>query len=247
MKWGYTQLVCPYESWDQTLVRKIFNEVVNIKKCGYGHNYKDVLPVETLDFISDHYLVWIENNGKREYISGMKGISLKKLKQYNLELPCISLLNSIKTVSSIKEHLDSLEIMISQYSDVEDKVNYFNGWTIKPEYRGRDESSQILKLASVACITFVQEELGFKRLGLGSGMPHLKTDKVFEEMGYASWQLHGEELPPLKSPSYNMRETLFMQGTSTPLVYLNKVDFLKKHWEDREMLGHINKIDKAAA
>lgn len=247
MNWGYTHLICPFESWDDLQVRNIFNEVVAVKKDGYGHNYKNVLPIETLDFISDHYLVWVEVDNKREYIAGMKGVSFQKLKQYNLELPCLSLLRTIKTVALVSDHLESLQTMLNNYRGSEDKVNYFNGWTIKPQFRGKDELSQLLKLASVASIAFVQEECGYHRLGIGSGMPHLKTDKVFAQMGYSPWQLQGANLPALPSPSYDMKETLFMQGTSTPLEYLSQIEFLKPFWEGREILGNEFQKSKKAA
>ncbi len=237
MNWGYTYLSCPYESWEKESVQRMFSEVVAIKKTGYSHNYQNILPIDSLDFISDHYIVWIEIDGQRHFISVMRGVSLRKLNHYNQQSPCNQLLNTISNVTTISEHLESLHIMLDRFKNIEEKVTFFNGWTIKPEYRGKDEVSQLLKLASVACISFVQEELGSNRIGLGSGMPHLKTDKILEEMGYSSWELNNKPLPPLPSPAFNMKETIFMQGNSTPPEFLKKINFLKKVWDNREIIG----------
>lgn len=236
MIWGYTELRCPFEAWEDKEVREIFSQMVAVKKAGYQFNYSSVLPVDTLDFISDHYLVWKIVDGEKRYIAGMKGISLETVTRYKQSLPCVSLLSTISKVANVKLHLQVMNSLINEFKGREELAWYYNGWTMHPDFRGKDNDSRTLVLASVATIAFAQDDHK-AGLGLGSGMPHLKTDKVFAEMGYHPWKLNQEELPSLPSPNYDMRETVFIEWRKNPEAYMERVKFLKRFWNNREILG----------
>lgn len=247
MKYGYTHLCSPIQSWEDSRTRELFCELVSIKKIGYEYNYDNVLPVDQLDYISDHYMLWIEVNNKREYISTIRSTSLLVANRYKTALPCTSLLNTISEVADTTKHLRALSNMLLNSNIIGDNIKYFSGWTIKPEYRKNKSAIQFLKLASVSPISFAFNELSGDKLGLASSMPHLKTDKVCERMGYQPWTLDGFTLNALPSPSYGMKDTLFMFKTSVPNEYLDLIQPYQEHWLEREIVGDVvAKVKKAA-
>jgi len=247
MKYGYTHLSAPILTWEDKETRDLFCEVVSIKKIGYEYNYDDVLPVDQLDFISDHYLLWIENNQKKEYISTIRSTSLFITNKYKATLPCNSLLSTISQVADTSKHQEALNKMISNPMIDNHNIKYFSGWTIKPEFRQNKSAIQFLKLASVASISFAFHEINGEKLGLASSMPHLKTDKVCERMGYVPWALNELQLEALPSPSYGMKETLFMYKTEVPDEYLELINPFKERWHDRQIVGMPKTQKKKAA
>ncbi|PIP90817.1 MAG: hypothetical protein COW01_12425 [Bdellovibrionales bacterium CG12_big_fil_rev_8_21_14_0_65_38_15] len=247
MKFGYTHLSAPILTWEEKETRDLFCEVVSIKKVGYEYNYDDVLPVDQLDFISDHYLLWIENNQKREFISTIRSTSLFSTDRYKAVLPCTSLLNTISKVADTTNHFKALSIMLSNPNIDGSNIRYYSGWTIKPEFRKNKSAIQFLKLASVAPISFAFHELEGEKLGLASSMPHLKTDKVCETMGYLPWTLGELKLEALPSPSYGMKETLFMYKTKVPNEYLELINPFQERWHKRQTVGVSHEQKKKAA
>lgn len=247
MKYGYTHLSTPILSWEDKETKELFCEVVSLKKIGYECNYDDVLPVDQLDFISDHFLLWVEQDQKREYVSTIRSTSLFITEKYKAVLPCSSLLNTISCVANTSRHQKALCKMLSNPKLDNNNIKYFSGWTIKPEFRKNRSAIQFLKLASVASISFAFNEIIGEKLGLASSMPHLKTDKVCERMGYLPWALNNLPLEALPSPSYGMKETLFMYKTAVPKEYLELISPFKERWHDRQIVGMQKTQQKKAA
>lgn len=236
MKWGYIELRKPYESWDDPEVKKIFCEMITLKKAGYDNKYRFSLPVDTFDLISDHYLVWHEVDGHRIIVSGLRSITAKTLQKYKLESPPLSLLQTISTVTDISLHLSFFEKKLKEFKSTPEKVGFYNGWTVLPRYSGQGELSCLFSRAAVATIPLSQESYIIPIM-FGSAMPHLGTNKILMSMGYKAWPGITGELPALPSPGYDMQKTVFIYGTADSPDYQEKLTFFRRFWDRREIIG----------
>lgn len=247
MNWGYTELRRPFDNWHLPEVRELFAEMVAIKKIGYGHNYHHLMPVGTIDFVSDHYMLWKMIEGKKVYISALRSTTLDATKEYNLTCPCLDLILSIGKVADINKHLDVYQRFLQMYSQDLEGVRYFSGWTTDPKHRQKDELGRFYQFAALATLALSHREYQAK-IALVSGMPHVKTDQLLTDMGYQVWQHEGQPLDALPSPNYNMRPALFMYCLSHRPEYLERLSFIQKQWDERDIHGELpQKHQKEAA
>ncbi len=246
MIWGYTELRRPFDHWDDPQVRQLFCEMIALKKTGYGHNYQNLLPVATIDFVSDHYMLWKNIDGQKVHISALRSTTLDVTKEFNLNCPCLDLLLSMGKASDIKKHLEVYESFVSEFATTPEDVRYFSGWTIDPKHRQKDESGRFLHFAALATLALAHREYN-AQVALVSGMPHVKTDKLLSDMGYRAW--HGEDgvLGALPSPNFNMHPALFMYCREHRPEYLERLSFIQKQWDARDIHGDLPQKRKKSA
>lgn len=247
MSWGITELRHPYLNWEQPNVKELFMQAINIRKLGYDHNYKQLMAVGTLDFLSDHYLVWKEINGKKVYVSAMRTTTMDVTNYYKINFPCEDLINSIGKKHNVDKQVEVYQKLLKQFGNSPEKVRYFSGWTTIPIHRTRDQIGRTIQLAAVSTMAFSHWEYS-SNLSIASAMPHVKTDKMFIEMGYEIWSKNGEFLSALPSPNYNDFPTQFMACTQLSEEYFNKTRFVKSKWDEREIIGaHLHEHLKTEA
>jgi hypothetical protein len=237
MKWGYQEVYSPLSQWHDPKVQALFCQIVLLKKTGYDQNYENSLPIDTLDLISDHHLVWLEKNGMRKIVACLRSINAQTIERYKLDSPSHSLLKTIGKEQDISKHLHFLKNIYHEFKDSLDKIRFYNGWTIDPSYRGRGETSALLRLASTASIYFTQKELNAS-IVLCSAMEHLKVDQMLHQMGYEVWSDENNvPLMALSSPAFDQLKTLFMFCRSNRSEYLKQIEFLENPWQRREIIG----------
>lgn len=239
MKWGFIELRNPYEALATESLQQILVEYLNLKKIGYQTNYEQILALDIYDYIADHYLIWFEENNKRRIVACMRSIDQATLDYYGVINPCQSLLNRMAQVQSISAHQEYLNGRLNQFKDQANKILYYNGWTIHPDYRwSRD--TKLLKRASIATIGLSQRTNNFL-CAMGSGMPHLKTDRVLYSLGLKPWSYNGTVLNELVSPGFNSKTTVFIDydGSFTP-EYEDELKFFEEKWNERQIIQSEN-------
>lgn len=236
MNWGITELRHPYINWHYKQTRELFLNAISVRKLGYDHNYKQLMSVGTLDFLSDHYLIWKEINKKKVYVSAMRSTTKDVTDFYSLSFPCEDLINSIGRKHNITRQLCTYEQLLMEHGGNAEKVRYFSGWTTLPEQRTKDMIGKTIQLAAVSTMAFSHREY-LSRISIASAMPHVKTDKMFFDMGYKVWEYQGHPLDALPSPNYNDFPTLLMVCTDVCEQYLENNRFIKKKWDEREIVG----------
>lgn len=236
MKWGYIELLNPYVNWENEDTKNYFQILITLKKSGYEKNYENILALDRLDFVADYYLIWIERDEAigREYVACMRSISFETTQYYNLDDPCMGLLNVMKEHSDVSAHRKRLEQYYWEFRESPASIRFCGGWTTHADFRKFDP---VIKQAALASIPLSQESNN-AHLTLGNGMLHLKTDQAFISMGYEKWSDNGVELPPVKSPGFNNHQTVFIAARTTNEEYSKKLEFFKEQWSCREVIGH---------
>lgn len=245
IKWGYTELNNAFSNWSQQGVQEELCNLITLKKIGYERNYENVLPMDAIDLVCNHYIVWIDDGLERKNVASFRSVNMETIERFKLENPSMTLLRSIAISSDISLHLDYLKKLMQQNTTAKASIVFFNGWTIHPDYRQGHSSASFIKRASLAPLFFSLQHLRNPR-AIASGMPHLKSDQVLASVGFKSWlDSQGKEIPPIESPAFGGKHTLFMDCCDYKPEFIEEISFLKETWDSRLVLGE-EEIRKAA-
>lgn len=228
MKDNNFQLVilnCPYERWDHQAVRTLFAKMVSLKKEGYGSRYiNDVLPVDTSDFIATHVLLCEkQRDGVLEPIMGYKSISIEKCRQYNLNFPGLSLVQSAK----MPLHTQAIEKIIEQCDVNQKGLAYLGSWTVSQKFKSRSFKNRNLNLKE-AFSTFYRllyQEQNISEVVIG-GTLRFRTEKLFYNLGHRPLSLNGIELPSIQVAHLAKEPVLVMHAEGFIEAFLD----IEKKW-----------------
>ncbi|MGZ3770221.1 MAG: hypothetical protein ACXVCP_11380 [Bdellovibrio sp.] len=235
---------CPYEIWDNPLVQTIFLKMVALKRQGYGNNYdKNVLPVDTSDFIGTHVLLCIKDiDGTWKPIMGYKSISLKKCQEYNLTFPGLNLVYSAK----MPQHIQAVENIVRRCIDQQQGLAYCGSWTIDVEFKKNYyQNHKDLTDATTVFYFALKNQQNINEIVLG-GTLRFHTEKIFSNWGCKPISLNEQELPPIKV-AHLAEEAVIVMHTSadSPVSTIATEKKWHKIWKDRIHLRPQNTADKS--
>lgn len=234
-------LNCPYEKWDSTVVRTLFTKMVSLKKEGYGNRYvSDVLPVDTSDFIASHVLLCEKQRyGALEPIMGYKSISLEKCRQYNLNFPGLSLVQSAK----MPLHTQAVEKIIDQCEVNNKGLAYLGSWTVSQEFKNRRTANRNLNLKD-AFSTFYRllyKEQNISEVIIG-GTLRFRTEKLFHNLGHRPLSLDGIELPSIQVVHLAKEPVLVMHAEGFVEAFGEVEKKWLSVWNNRVYFDHLEDV-----
>lgn len=188
----------PYDMWKAPLVQELFVKMVDLKIRGYKSRHsKGVLPLDGTDFVATHHLVCLPRGGTAlEPIMGFKTIDLNRCNRHGLPFPLLGVLRS----SGAFDHEKAVQEILNRCVREDRKIAYGSSWTADPELlRDRENAAFLRELMPALLVSYLVDAGIHEQLGCGS--LRLKTNLVFENLGYERLTSGGEILPPFQQAS----------------------------------------------
>ena len=218
-------LDCPLEGWDDASVRKLFGDLVTLKKLGFGASYRDkVLPVDTTDFVGRHYLSCIEEPRGLQVVAGFRTVDLKRCQLFNLPFPALSLAHS----ASAPLHAEAVRRFIEQDAT----VSYVGSWTIHPGVNSNQSLRASLRDHFVLGSILFHREVGVERLILGATL-RFKVDRLLRPVGYRPLDYEGSPLPPLAAQHLRSEPVQLMYFAGVTANVIKRAEGLHDLWNAR--------------
>jgi len=237
-----TLVHCPYNHFhkDKSL-RDFLSETWKMKLEGFRAYFPyGVLPVDHLDFISNHVVVSKFINNELVPVSGFKSISAHIANLFRIPFPVET---HIYGGSEIDFPLFSKVINMWKKNKPLDKMAYNFGYTIDPTLT--KEEKKFISALTYACIYFYYKELKIPNIIHWVN----NTFKLVEgqrDIGFEKCSYLNEELPPLISKSlFNLEYHLMtMENLQFNPNYIQQIEReFRKVWDNKIVFGS-NQIEE---
>src|SRR5262249_31040118 len=218
-------LDCPLESWDDEGVRKLFGDLIALKKLGFGASYHDkVLPVDTTDFVGRHYLSCIEGSQGLQVVASFRTIHLERCRLFSLPFPALSLARS----ANAPLHTEA----VRRFVEEDAAVSYIGSWMIHPAAYGNQRLRASLRDHFVFGSILFHSEAGVGRLVLGATL-RFRVDRVLRPVGYCPLEHDGTPLPPLAAQHLHGEPVQLMHLAKPTSNALKRTEGLRTLWNNR--------------
>lgn len=199
-------LDCAYDTIAEPATQQLLSRTVAVKILGYRASYPyGVLPVDATDFVGRHALVCEETGEGYRVLSATKSITLSRCREFNLPFPMLSLAKANQP-----EHIAYVEGHTAEASSKKIDILYQFSWSADPEIRAKNrELATQLKEVILAQLVFEALEAAPSKVML-AGVPRVKTDQFFENMGYFLAEHAGKTLSAFNVPSSLGEKAVFM-------------------------------------
>ncbi len=219
-----------YDIWDDPQAQALFQELVNLKRSGFGREYGyGVLPVDTLDLVSTHFAVCEERDGRLIPLMGARMTTLKRCRLFNQTFPALQLC----TLASAPYHGSAFQQMIDGCSSGNGaNPSYWGLWTIHPDAR-QDRHLAAFLIKSLGGVGhWLARELGVTDQILGATL-RFKVDRTGRTWGFEPLQLDGQDLPPLYVAHLLGEAVLLMRQTEPSANALELMEEFREFWDQR--------------
>lgn len=237
-------LESPYATFQEPETQEYLMHVLALKIRSYQDVYAPgVLPVDTYDFISTHYIVGERVQGKFKPLMVYRTTLLEDCPKHRIAFPGVFVLRG----SGAEHHVRYLEQKLSLWEKKGERVSYASGWTIAPELRADRPFREFLK--EIMAMMMVQHKIE-DRIDhmVGCGAPGVHTDEYFQSIGFELMTEGGEPLPSFRQAS--------LIGAEAVLIDMQRYNerawtFAQNHqayWQARRRIGIVEQpIEKPAA
>ena len=241
MKLCLVDLLYPFKNWDNIEVQRMYTKLISLKLNGFRYSYENVLPMDKYDLIADHVIVCEETPFGLRPLSSYKILTKERVAEFNLNLPCITLINSLEPSQNSMLALDYMENFINKHNTL-----YTSSWTTHPNFRGRSEAAN--KVRELLLVTLYSYMTSYNiPTAIIIGMLELKTDQLFQKVGYQKAKVNGKELGHFLNPYFANQNALALYLTKFSEFYLRVVSKNKEFIEERYIIGEQLETEKKAA
>lgn len=181
-----------YRTLEEASVQRFFMGMLVLKARGYAPpNYpSSYLTFDAADFVGRHHLICRRSENGLEPIAAFKNITLERCDFYKISPPYFGLLSSAEAV----RHQETMSRLFEHHRSSSKPLFFSSGFTMSAEYRGTAVSTLIKEL--VASLMLQDSiEAGFAPM-IGAGVPRFKTEKLWDQIGYARMGDKEGPLPP---------------------------------------------------
>lgn len=234
-------LLAPYDHLGSPDLGTRLVQAFQLKLAGYRDVYDyGVLPVDTYDFIATHHLLGFTTEGVFKAVMAFRTLELDKCNQHGLAFPGLAVLQSSgadQHVRALREHLVSWKGL---------RVSYASSWAMSPDLRMDREMRDRLRDMMVTML--INHELDRKTdHRLLCGVPKVRTDRLFERLGYSRVRAGEEHLPPFSQASLMGEEAVLLHCQKFSDEALRIAEAHRLIWENRQIIGSPAVVDKKAA
>jgi hypothetical protein len=236
---GYNQsdlklvvLNCPYDYYNQdSAVRHLLSETWKLKLDGYRAYFPyGVLPIDHLDFISNHLIICKVINNELKPVSAWKSLTYDKCLKYDVKYPAVDhIFKNCK--QDYPEHILAIEEWVASHDPTQVAYNF--GFTVDPTLP-REVKSYLVKM-SLQLITLYYYHEKINNM-LHSTSQTFKIVDEFLAAGHQSLTYNGNELPNVFVKSYNNVENkilLIKDGYFNENYIKETASQWKSIWESR--------------
>ena len=239
----------PYANWGELGVPDFFSKIVSLRKAGFGGVYPpEVLPVDTADFIGNHFIICEETPENLEPVLIYKSISSQRCRAHNLTFPLIGLAQAAKADFPFRV----LSELLVEYQNRGHDPFYNGGWTIKPEIRKDREKVGILKSIMMGVEVLFHQELSHdfsKTVVFSGGAIRFKVPEYLASYGFKPITFEGNPLDPIHVVHLGGEPASFLYLTEFSPEAKQAAESIKYLWSNRIHFRHSleeNKIQRAA-
>lgn len=220
----------PYENWTQPKVPDLFKNLVELKRLGYEGFYPfGFLPLDTGDLVATHLMICEETENELIPICAYRSLSLSQCESYHLTFPAISALSKDKGSES---HLQSVELVINRVKEQNKQLTFSSGWTVHPKVRKNREKVDLMKNITRAMFYLFQDEFGSHE-EIGFGVPKVKTDIYFSQIGYDRMTLDGNILEPIAHTDIGGEPIVLIHRTNFTSAAIEAAERHRELWENK--------------
>ncbi len=227
------ELVRPYETFEQDDSRYFFSEVMRVRKSGYSSRHRShVLPVDTTDFLSTHFIIAAQIGPDLVSLGGYRAIDLQTCETYQTPFPLTSILQQAQAM----DQLEQVQSIIDS-SRNRSKIVYQSAWTFCPDAK---KNSQICALLKDLMTTMtVLSQTGPDEIRFACGIPRLKTDEYISFLGYEKLRSKSGEIEPiLQKNLQNEKVELMILRSHHSLEAQEIARKHHDHWRNRIRISH---------
>ena len=203
-------LECPWENWENPLVRDMFAKMALLKKRGYGPHWgKGMMPVDSTDLVGDHVIACYEDEeGELHPFTAGRSIDEQKCREYHQNYPPM---DYFAEDEKMKGFVDVTNKAIADLEIQNGKVSYYSSWTIDPAFRKLDRRVvQYSKDLYSALTYFYHKDYNISKFFCFAVL-NFNTDKFFGAWGCERVTQNDEVLPNITVPRYSDYELAYMK------------------------------------
>ncbi len=228
------EILCPFTQFEKPELMSIFSKVLAMRKQGYSSRHQmNALPVDTYDFIGNHYLITAPSENGTRVLGGYRTVSLNGAKHFNLTFPLKNLLVSANATT----HLKALDDRLGARGNEQREFTYVSSWTNDPALREDRNVSRFL-LDLVTTMNVYSQAENPNQYRFACGVPRLKTEKYIQWLGYKPIQDGQESLPEVNQANLCGEPVLvheLPEGHSKEAFEIAAK--YRTYWENRSQLG----------
>jgi len=236
-------LDCAYDTISEKQTQQLLARSVAVKIMGYRASYPyGVLPVDASDFVGRHALVCEQTDDGLKVLSATKSITLSHCRKFNLPFPMLSLAKANQP-----EHIAYVEKNIEEAQTQGVDILYQFSWSADPEIRFRDRAlATQLKEIILAQLVLEAQDAAPGKVML-AGVPRVKTDQFFEDMGYHLARHQGDTLSSFSVPSSLGEKAVFMDFKEVTPQARTLISQYRALWDQRIIVANTSEQQKKAA
>jgi hypothetical protein len=236
-------LDCAYDTISEPRTQQLLAGEVAMKILGYQASYPyGVLPVDTTEFVGRHAMVCEESDKGFRVLSATKSVTLSLCRAFNIPFPMLSLAKA-----NGPEHVSYVEDKIAQADKEGVDLLYQFSWSADPQIRAKDrELATKLKEIILAQLIWEAIDAAPAKIML-AGVPRVKTDQFFEDMGYHLAIHQGQTLSPFNVPTSLGEKAVFMDFKEITLQARSLMKRYQALWDQRIVIAGKEKAHRKAA
>lgn len=222
MKLYFVVLRSFYDNSSNPVAVDLFSKIMALKLKGYRREYSyGVLPVSTVDFVSDHICVCVKEGELYSPIMAYRSTSLKICKKFNINFPVLDLCeNNLEHIETIKEKIKANE---EEYQIQYDSSLTYDFHKVK---KLRINPQDYIR----AMHTYYHSEiLPENHFTFASGTVRFKMNRYYDFFGYSPLSRNNAPLPPVEASFVNNDETIIYEMSKLSKEALLQVKKIK--WE----------------
>lgn len=222
-------LNAPYDTLKNPEAQSLLGATLALKLDGYRRSYPyGVLPVDSYDFISTHHLVCEEKNGSLIPLMGYRSVTLEAAKVFKMPFPGLAVVRS----SGAKRHEAVLLRLIEEADNAKRPITYGSSWTISPQVTSGSAFRQHMKHLMTTMLVGYELGAGIEER-FCCGVPAMKSDRFFQEVGYTRIEEDGDPLPPFSQASLLGEEAVLLRCRTFSDKALEIADAHHEFWANR--------------
>lgn len=229
-----------FDQMNNQEVAKIFSDVLQIKKLGYGIKHdRRFLPVGVHDYFSIHLIICDKETLEPILLS--KIVSYRDCEYYNITFPLHELKNVIDN-----ELFMSMDEIISHRVNQGFDLSYSGGWTINPKFKGLGLSSTLRDIYT-GIHYLIHQNFSLNTM-MGFGVPKVGSLEFFKKWGVEPLKTsQGREMAPTPIPFGNYVDSVVAWGDLESLSHYKRAmaEKYKTLWDER--IEYLMDVQKSKA
>lgn len=229
----------PYDSYSKdSKVRTLLSDTFKLKFDGYKAYFPyGVMPVDHLDFISNHVIVCRKTENKMTPLAAWKSLTLDQCNKFKVPFPIAGhLLKDYE--KEYKEHIEAIKYWLSDKPAEATAYNF--GFTVEPDLE-KEMKSELIELG-ISLLYFYYCNYNFSSVIHGVSNTFKLAHKHYK-VGFKDLSLNGKNLCPVRTKAYNNVESCILHMDTSEIKNEYQMEVESKYgqlWKDRLEYGDNN-------